>query len=157
MSRDQHDALMDQMLRELLGGDRPRDLTARVLAQAKIIDRFRRRWWVSAASAFAASIILAASLYMFWPQQYPALEIHGVAVMDGGEAERGKVLQTNEFTPGNLKIGGFINVDISPQTTLAIGSRSNDPDLICFEPPDLDRTAQIRFNPSQPSLTGQQR
>ena len=55
MKRDYHDALIDQLLREILGGDRPRDMTARVLAQAKIMDRFRRRnWWLSGLAAAAA-------------------------------------------------------------------------------------------------------
>ena len=64
MNRDYHDGLMEQLLREILGGDRPRDMTARVLAQAKIYDRFRRRWWIAAGAAVAASVVLAASLAM---------------------------------------------------------------------------------------------
>jgi len=121
MSRDHQDALMDQMLRELLGGDRPRDMTARVLAQAKIYDRFRRRWWVSAVTAVAASMALAASLYLFWPQKYPRYEATGVTLVNSNEVHRGTVLTTDEITTGNINIGDYVWSAMQPLTTLTLG------------------------------------
>ena len=54
MTRDNHDLLIDQLLRETLGGDRPRDMTARVMAHVRIMDRFRFRSWIATGSAIAA-------------------------------------------------------------------------------------------------------
>jgi hypothetical protein len=121
MNRDNQDALMEQLLREILGGDRPRDMTARVLAQAKIYDRFRHRWWISAGAAIAASVVLAASLFFLWPQKYPGPEVHGVALMNSNEIERGTTLQTDDVTSGSLKLGNYVDIVIRPQTSLTLG------------------------------------
>ena len=122
MSRDYRDVLMDQLLREILGGDRPRDMTARVLAQAKIHDRFRRRWWASAGLALAASVVLTASLFLFWPQKYPGFIADGVTNMNGTtDLERGVLLQSDDTSGGNLQLGGYVTVHMEPQTALTLG------------------------------------
>src|SRR5207244_4210282 len=66
------DMLLEQLLRETLGGDRSRDITERVMAQARAYDRVRRHWWVAAGSAIAALVAISISIWMFWPQSYPA-------------------------------------------------------------------------------------
>ena len=121
MNRDYHDAVIDQLLREILGGDRPRDMTARVLAQARLMDRFRRRnWWLSGLAA-AAVVALAACLTMYWPHEYPAFQAEGVAVQVGARLERGAELVSSESDGGTVKLGGYVDIAMAPQTTLRIG------------------------------------
>jgi ferric-dicitrate binding protein FerR (iron transport regulator) len=121
MNRDYHDALIDQLLREMLGGDRPRDMTARVLAQVKLIDRFRRRnRWLSGLAA-AAALALAIGLTMYWPREYPAPYGEGVLVKYGTPLQRGAQVETGETDGGMLKLGGYVDISMSPQTDLTIG------------------------------------
>lgn len=120
MSRDHYDALIDQLLRETLGGDRPRDMTARVLAQAKIMDRFRRRNWYWAGLGLAAALALAVGLTMYWPKEYPNPSAEGVYVMNGGDLQRGARLETPDGD-GSLKLGGYVEIAMAPQTALTIG------------------------------------
>jgi hypothetical protein len=121
MNRDDRDALMDQLLREILGNDRPRDLTARVLAQVRIYDRFRRRWWASGVIAAAAAVVLAASLYLLWPQKYPGPEVRNVAIMNANQAQPGAMLATDDVTSGSVKLGNYVNILMQPQTALTLG------------------------------------
>jgi len=121
MRRDHHDQLIDQLLREILGGDRPRDMTARVLAQARIIDRFRRRNWYLGGSAIAAAIALAFGLAMYWPRAYPKPTAEQWMVADGGAVDRGTLLETGDLDAGNVELGGYVDIKMAPQTALTIG------------------------------------
>ncbi|HVT82664.1 MAG TPA: FecR domain-containing protein [Phycisphaerae bacterium] len=129
MSRNHHDALIDQLLREILGNDRPRDITERVLQQAKIHDRFRRRTWVGAGAAIAACIAVAAALTVYWPRQYPAPQADGLWVSNGGEMRRGTPLETKD-DPGSLKLGDYVDVEIAPQTKLSIAGTKYQEELL---------------------------
>jgi hypothetical protein len=137
MSRDPHDLIMDQLLREILGGDRPRDMTARVLARAKIYDRTRRRWWVGSASALAACVAVAITLWaLMRPHPYPSPVAEGFLVY-GNDVERGAKLEavsndssvspTGNTTPpgrnagGVLRLGGYVQLTAAPSTTFTLG------------------------------------
>ena len=121
MSRDNHDLLIDQLLREVLGGDRPRDMTGRVLAQARIIDRFRRRNWWLGGSALAAAVALAVGLAMYWPHAYPEPTAQQVVVTEGGGVERGAHIETDDVDTGKVELGGYVDITMAPQTALTIG------------------------------------
>jgi hypothetical protein len=122
MSRDHHDILIDQLLREILGGDRPRDLTERVMAQARAYDRVRFRWWTGSGAAIAAAIAIAISLYIYWPRNYPTPELDGeVSINNGNELVRGAQIATHDDQAATLKLGGYVNVNLDPQTTLTLG------------------------------------
>jgi hypothetical protein len=121
MRQDCHDALIDQLLREILGGDRPRDMTARVLAQARIMDRFRRRnWWLGGVAA-AAAITLAVCLTLYWPREYPAPQAEGMLVQDGSHLQRGVELVSSEVDGGMVRLGGYVDISVAPQTSFTIG------------------------------------
>jgi hypothetical protein len=123
MSRDHQDAIIDQMLREILGGDRPRDMTARVLAQAKIMDRFRRRKWVLSGLAVAASVALTIGVIGLWPRSYPAPHVEGVEVTSGAAFERGQELEvpTDAEADAFVKLGGYVDISATPQTVMTVG------------------------------------
>jgi len=120
MSRDHGDALLDQLLHELLGNDRPRDMTARVLTRAALFDRARRHWWIGAGAAVAALLVLGVTLFVVWPREYPEPEETGIATVDPGEQiERGTELQTGA-QKGTLDLGGYVHVDVDPHTQFMI-------------------------------------
>ena len=121
MSRNNRDQLIDQLLREVLGGDRPRDMTARVLAQARIIDRFRRRNWYLGGSAIAAAIALAVGLTMYWPHAYPEPAAQQVVITDGGVMERGAHIETDDLDTGTVELGNYVYIKMAPQTAMTIG------------------------------------
>jgi ferric-dicitrate binding protein FerR (iron transport regulator) len=120
MIRDHHDAIIDQLLREILGGDRPRDMTARVLAQARIIDRFRRRRWLLTGLALAASVTLIFSLFLLWPQSYPAPHAENMWVDNDSPFERGVAIAARD-TQGSVTLGGYVQIEAKPDTKLTVG------------------------------------
>ncbi len=121
MNRDHLDALLDQLLREILGGDRPRDMTARILARATIGDRSRRRWWIGAGAAIAACVAIATSLYFLWPRQYPAPEFTGVIAVDSGQPLAHGVPLETTTQPGEIELGGYVDVHLKPDTKFQLG------------------------------------
>jgi hypothetical protein len=122
MSRDCHDLLIDQMLRELLGGDRPRDFTDRVLSRARTYDKVRRHWWMGVGSAVAASLALALTLWGMWPRDYPATTIDGLVEISNTETlQRGSRLVTPEDANATIGLGGYVNVEMAPKTVLTLG------------------------------------
>lgn len=121
MSRDHYDALIEQLLREVLGGDRPRDMAARVLAQAKLLDRARRVWWIGAGAAAAASIALAISVWSFWPRAYPQPQVAGAIAVSTPEPERGSTIVTPVDEGGQVTLGGYAKLDLAPDTALTLG------------------------------------
>jgi ferric-dicitrate binding protein FerR (iron transport regulator) len=133
VSRDHHDALIDQLLREILGGDRPRDITARVVAQARIHDRFRRRWWIGAGSAAAACVAIAAGLALFWPSAYPSPRVtEGVVYSANGteEMRAGATLVTDGENSGVINIGNYVNVVMAPDTSLTLGGKKYEENVV---------------------------
>lgn len=141
MKREFQDRMIDQLLREILAGDRPRDMTARVMAQARIIDRFRRNMWLGAGSAIAAAVALAAGLVMYWPHEYPAPSADAqVAVIDGGQLERGRTIAT-DGVEGELDLGGYVMVKMAPDTQLNVaGSKYQEKVLLSQGSLDVDVT-----------------
>ncbi len=131
MSRDPYDALIDQLLREILGGDRPRDITARVMAQAKIHDRFRRRWWITAGSSLAACIAIAAGLMYTWPREYPNTQVDGTILSaSGGSPQRGTTLMTSADEGGSVNIGGYVELAMAPDTSLTLGGKKYEENVV---------------------------
>jgi ferric-dicitrate binding protein FerR (iron transport regulator) len=161
MNRDHEDALMEQLLREMLGGDRPRDMTARVLSQARLYDRFRRRWWIAAGAAVAAGVVLAASVFQLWPRTYPGYEVHGVAITNGNEPQPGATLQTDDITSGNLRLGGYVDVIMRPQTALTLGGGTKFREKVFLEQGELQVAVrknmgkfEIGVGPATVNVTG---
>src|SRR6187455_791393 len=120
MSRDHHDALIEQLLRESMGGDRPRDLTPRVMALAIAHDRTRRSWWISAGAAVAASIAIAVGimLYLRAPGPYPPPVAENVMVY-GPELTSGtKIASRDDGKRGSVRLGGgFVQLTVYPETS----------------------------------------
>jgi hypothetical protein len=138
MNRDDHDALIDQLLRELLGGDRPRDLTERVLARARAYDRVRLRWWASSISAVAASIAIAALLWIVWPREYPSEKLitGAVEITNAQQLQRGAHLLTNNQS-AQISLGDYVNLEMKPHTDLTLGGTRFD-ERVLLEQGDLD-------------------
>ncbi len=133
MSRDNGDVLLDQLLRELLGNDRPRDMTARVLTRATLYDRSRRQWWIGTGAAAAAMLILGVSLYLAWPREYPEPQETGVAAVEPGEQiERGTELETGDHK-GTVELGGYVHVDVEPHTEFMIKGKRLQEELALNE------------------------
>ncbi len=133
MTRDNHDLLIDQLLRETLGGDRPRDMTARVMAHVRIMDRFRFRSWIATGSAIAAGIAIVVSLYMYWPRAYPNPTADAqVAVMDNGVVQRGANLYTGA-EGGTLNLGGYVECALAPQTALSISGGQYEEKVLLYQ------------------------
>src|SRR6266700_3177607 len=104
MSWDYYDVLIEQLLRETMGGDRPRDMTARVLALAKAEDRKKRGWWISAGAALAACIAIAVSLWVFRSQKYPEPMAQDLPLLDENSAvQRGEHLVSYTDTAGTVQ------------------------------------------------------
>ena len=121
MSRDHHDALIDQLLRELLGGDRPRDLTQRVLTGAAAHDRGRRVWWISSAAGIAAAVAIAVGLWAWWPASYPGPQvIAGTVQVNTQTLEHGSRIETDQ-DPASLKLGDYVDLTLAPETALTLG------------------------------------
>lgn len=140
MSRNHHDILIDQLLRELLGGDRPRDLTDRVLARARTYDRVRRHWWAGVGSALAASIAIAITLWVLWPRAYPPISVDADALEISNQTEtvqRGSRLVTPEDSSATVALGGYVTVDMAPLTVMTIGGSKFDEKVI-LERGELD-------------------
>jgi hypothetical protein len=125
MSRDHHDLLMDQMLRELLGGDRPRDITDRVLARVRTYDKVRRHWWTGVGSAIAASIAIGVTLWALWPRsgdyQIATLRDGFVDISNTETLQRGSRIVTPEENSATIALGGYVNVEMAPKTVMTLG------------------------------------
>ncbi len=122
MSRDIHDTLIDQMLRELLGGDRPRDLTQRVLARARLYDKVRRQYWVATGGAIAAAIAIMIGIVMLWPKEYPRPTVVGPVYVNNGDSAIGRGSRVTTSEEGaSLALGGYVSVEMAPHTVLTIG------------------------------------
>jgi hypothetical protein len=106
MQPDPHrDRLIDVLLRELLGGERPPDLSARILARV----RPARRWprW-----AGAAAVVVLAALAWYGFLHYPAPEARGdFTVEDGGPVRRGVRIATGEGA-ATIHLGGYCRVTL---------------------------------------------
>lgn len=125
MSRDHADLLIDQLLREVLGGDHPRDMTARVLARAALHDRARRTRWIFAGAAIAASLAIAMTLIFLWPRPYPEPRISGVDLVGAGvPGERGTPLETGD-TAGKVELGGYVDAVVDPHTSFTIRGKQH--------------------------------
>ncbi len=139
MTHDHHDALIDQLLREFLGGDRPRDLTERVLTEARSFDRTRRVWWIQTGAAMAASIAVALTLWTVWPRIFPPKEpFYPVAVVESGKVtissggntpQRGSELETSTETAA-IELGGYVDVSMLPSTDMIIGGNKKEEQIL---------------------------
>src|SRR5262245_39699130 len=130
MNRDHHDDLIDQLLREILGGDRSRDLTDRVLARAHAYDRSRRRWWISSAAGIAAAIVVGISVWTWWPREYPAPQlIQGTVAITTPNLEHGSHIETDE-DGASVKLGGYVDLTLAPETALTLAGKKFEEKVI---------------------------
>ena len=123
MSRDHYDFLIEQLLRETMGGDRPRDMTARVMARVERLDQTRRASWIVAGAALAASLAIAVSIFLFWPQKYGQPAVQNIARQDGGADDvtvRGIPLVTPVDQKGTVKFGNYVVGEVWPNTLFTI-------------------------------------
>jgi len=115
---DLRDRLIEVLLWEELGGEKPPDLAQRVLARAF---RKRRRLTVAATLAFAAALVACITVgWLVLGRGYPAPRASGgYEVVGGGDVRRGSVLRI-QAQPATLILGGYSRVEIKPNTTLRI-------------------------------------
>ncbi len=143
MNRDHPDALIEQLLREFLGGDRPRDLTVRVMARARIYDRTRWRRWVGVGSAIAAAAAISVSIWGLWPQAYPGTHLVDGQIMvnagNGDEIPPGSLVQTepDETAHASIAIGGYVLVAMDKDTEITMGG-SKYAEKVFLDHGDLD-------------------
>ncbi len=133
-SIDFQDALIDRLLREELGGDRPRDLTKRVLSQVHAHERQRRKFWVTSALATAAAVVLTVTLLALWARGggYPAPNAAGNYSVDGGGTlQRGATIETTG--QATVALGGYVKANISPRTRLTLGGEKFEEKLLLEE------------------------
>jgi hypothetical protein len=120
----ERERLIDTLLREVLGGNAPPDLTDAVLRRAF---PSRRRWlFLAAGIAAAASLLLTIVGYFFLRTRgYPEPSASGAyEIVGGGPLQRGAVVRT-EVEHAQLHLGGFIQVDVKSATLLRIsGTRA---------------------------------
>jgi hypothetical protein len=143
MIRDDHDILIDQLLREVLGGDRPRDLTTRVLERARLMDRARRTWWIGTGAAMAAGIAIAFLLWFAWPQQYAAPTVDNLLVSNR-DLGPGTVVAAPDDSTGKISFGGYANVSLEPSTSLTLGGGSRYQESVFLEGGRLNVTTRNR-------------
>ncbi|MFP4056877.1 MAG: FecR domain-containing protein [Candidatus Brocadiia bacterium] len=112
---EERDRLIDMLLRQLLGGEEPPDLTARILARAF---PWRRRAVIAIAAA--AALALAAGAWLLLASRYPQPEAKGsYTVADGGPVRRGATLLSGE-EGASLSLGGYCRVELQPGSALRI-------------------------------------
>ena len=116
---DWRDRLIDGLLREIVGGEMPPELSGRVLAEAFPAARPRRVRRAAWAAGIAAAIVAAVCIFALWPR-YPAPRAQGnYEVTEGGRVKRGAVL-TTKVGEAELNLGGYATVRMTPQTALQI-------------------------------------
>jgi FecR protein len=110
MMDELRDRMLDTLLRELVGGDTPPDLSRRIMAQAfpSILRRMRL------PLAAAAALILALA---FWPGNREAPVDPGSIL-----ASRGSTIVT-DAEPVQFTLGGYCYLDMAPHSELDIGGR----------------------------------
>jgi len=139
MGNNDHDRLVHILLREMVGGETPPDVTERVLARAVVgprrtivekaapdvtegalgraIRRARPRWWHGAAAVAAIAAVLVASV-MFG--RYPPPQISGdYTIVDGERLERGSAVVTEDRS-AVITLGGYCRIELRPDSALQI-------------------------------------
>ncbi|MBN1672559.1 MAG: FecR domain-containing protein [Kiritimatiellae bacterium] len=117
---ERRDQLIDGLLREELGGERPPDLADRILARA-YARRRAIRFGVPAAAAAALLVAAGAVSFLVSAARYPAPSASGVFDLVGAtEVGRGATLVTTR-EPASLRLGGYCRVELSASTTVRIG------------------------------------
>jgi hypothetical protein len=162
MNRDHHDALIEQLLRESMGGDRPRDLTQRVLALARAHDRSRRAWWISAGASMAAGFILAITIWTLWPKKYPTpVFSEGIVNLTGDPLfERGADLLSEMDRASTFQLGGYIRATVAPNTSFRVGGVPRrevvylSQGRIDFDVTKKRGTFDVRVGPATVQVTG---
>src|SRR5262245_2259799 len=114
------DRLIDMLLREELGGEQPPDLTDKIVARAfprRRLLPFVRVGWTAAA----AVLLIGCLVGLWWTFSYPSPTAHGQFAIQGGKGlERGATLLTAAGQSATLELGGYVKVDIKPNSKLRI-------------------------------------
>jgi len=140
MRNDNNDRLVHILLREMVGGETPPDVTEKVLALAsaergrtsvemappdvteKVLSRAfgrprRRRWYIAGAAAAAVAAVLVALLTF---GRYPSPEISGDYKIVGGERlERGSAVVTEDRS-AVITLGGYCRIELQLESALQI-------------------------------------
>ncbi|MFW6108265.1 MAG: FecR domain-containing protein [bacterium] len=108
------DRLIEVLLAELLGGERPPDVTRAVLARAG-----RGRRWALAGAAIAAGLL--ATVGVWWLLgAYPGPRAAGpLTVVGGGPVQRGATLVARE-RPATVSLGGYCRVRLHPGSRVRV-------------------------------------
>ncbi|MBM4034478.1 MAG: FecR domain-containing protein [Planctomycetes bacterium] len=112
---DDLDRLVDLLLSEELGGERPPDLADKVLARA--FGRRRGALWIAAA---AAAVLVAIGLWALLAPSYPEpLASGSYLVVGGGKVRRGSTIVRSD-APATLTLGGYCRIELDPRTAVVI-------------------------------------
>ena len=115
---NRRDRLVDVLLAELLGDERPPDLSRRILARAGAPWR-RVLVGAGAAAAVVALAVGAWALFL----AYPGPRGMGpLTVVGGGSVRRGATLVAGE-RPSTLRLGGYCKVELHPGSRVRVAGR----------------------------------
>jgi len=134
---EQQDRLIEVLLREELGQERPPSLNKAVRAKASEVLRLRRRRWIVLVASSAAMVIAAVGLF-FALRQPPQPNTAGTneqnpppQVTDkptepkpNPTDQRGQIVKAGK-TSEHLTLGGYANLELSPYGELKIAGAPN--------------------------------
>lgn len=121
------DRLIEVLLAELLGGERPPDVSRAVLAR---VGRTRR--WALASAVVAAGLVAAAGAWWLLGA-YPAPRVAGpFTVVGGGGVRRGATLVANQ-RPATLSLGGYCRVQLHPGSRVRVAGERNAEEVFLEE------------------------
>ncbi len=126
--QDWLDRLIDTLLREEVGGERPPDITERVTAAARKRRKKptrARRWWAWAGGVVAAVLLVGIGFALFGPPRKGELTASGLTVDGGGPLARGATVRT-AGGKGTLTLGGYCSVELQANTAVRIDGTAGD-------------------------------
>lgn len=127
--QDWLDRLIDTLLREEVGGERPPDITERVTAavraRRKKKPKLLRSWWAWAAGGVVAVLLVGIGVALFGQPRKEGLTASGLTVDGGGPVVRGSTVRT-AGGKGTLTLGGYCSVELQANTAVRIEGGAND-------------------------------
>jgi len=114
------DSLVDALLREELGGERPPDLFAPILARSPFSKRTRVVTIASFIAVSAATLAIVVAVWVLLGGLYPRPRITGkYQLASGGPFARGAVVKTQE-QPAEIALGGYVALRLAPNSELRV-------------------------------------
>jgi len=114
------DSLVDALLREELGGERPPDLRARILARSPFSARAKVTSIASYIAVAAATVAMVVAVWALLGGLYPRPRITGpYQLASAGGFGRGAEVKTQEQA-ATLALGGYVALQLDPHSDLRV-------------------------------------